>query len=66
MQAIVQKMRQTQNGTPASSGVEGIVSKRLGSPYISGRTRHWIKMKNPAAPAVKCEAEKDWGRERWR
>jgi hypothetical protein len=66
MQAIVQKMRQTQNGTPASSGFEGIVSKRLGSPYISGRTRHWIKMKNPAASAVKWEAEEDWGRERWR
>jgi bifunctional non-homologous end joining protein LigD len=46
-------------------GSEGIVSKRLGSPYISGRTRHWIKMKNPEAPAVKCEAEEDWaGRRR--
>jgi len=22
-------------------GLEGIVSKRLGSPYVSGRTRHW-------------------------
>jgi hypothetical protein len=31
------------------------VSKRLGSPYISGRTRHWLKFKNPAAPAVKLE-----------
>jgi bifunctional non-homologous end joining protein LigD len=49
-------------------GFEGIVSKRLGSPYISGRTRHWTKMKNPAAPAVKREAEEDWGksRGRWR
>jgi ATP-dependent DNA ligase len=26
------------------------VSKRLGSPYVSGRTRHWLKFKNPAAP----------------
>jgi bifunctional non-homologous end joining protein LigD len=42
-------------------GFEGIVSKRLGSPYISGRSRHWIKSKHPAAPAVKREAEKDWG-----
>jgi bifunctional non-homologous end joining protein LigD len=42
-------------------GFEGIVSKRLGSPYISGRSRHWIKSKNPAAPAVKREAEEDWG-----
>jgi len=34
-------------------GFEGIVSKRLGSPYISGRSRTWLKFKNPAAPAVK-------------
>jgi bifunctional non-homologous end joining protein LigD len=43
-------------------GCEGIVSKRLGSPYVSGRSRHWIKSKNPAAPAVKREAQEDWGR----
>jgi bifunctional non-homologous end joining protein LigD len=43
-------------------GLEGIVSKRLGSPYVSGRSRHWVKSKNPAAPAVKREAEEDWGR----
>jgi bifunctional non-homologous end joining protein LigD len=43
-------------------GFEGIVSKRLGSPYVSGRSRHWIKSKNPGAPAVKREAEEDWGR----
>jgi bifunctional non-homologous end joining protein LigD len=43
-------------------GCEGIVSKRLGSPYHSGRVRHWIKIKNPAAPAVRREAEEDWGR----
>jgi ATP-dependent DNA ligase len=42
------------------------VSKRLGSPYVSGRMRHWLKFKNPAAPAVKREAEEDWGKERWR
>ena len=47
-------------------GYEGIVSKRLGSPYISGRSRHWIKSKNPDAPAVKREAEEDWGKGRWR
>jgi bifunctional non-homologous end joining protein LigD len=47
-------------------GLEGIVSKRLGSRYTSGRTRNWLKMKNPAAPAVKREAEEDWGKERWR
>jgi bifunctional non-homologous end joining protein LigD len=41
-------------------GCEGIVSKRLGSPYRSGRTAHWIKVKNPNAPAVKREAESEW------
>ena len=43
-------------------GCEGIVSKRLGSSYRSGRSPHWIKVKNPKAPAVKREAEEDWGR----
>jgi bifunctional non-homologous end joining protein LigD len=43
-------------------GCEGIVSKRLGSRYRSGRSPHWLKVKNPAAPAVKREAEEDWGR----
>ena len=41
-------------------GCEGIVSKRLGSPYRSGRTVNWIKVKNPKAPAVTREAEEDW------
>ena len=41
-------------------GCEGIVSKRLGSPYRAGRSEHWIKVKNLAAPAVKREAEEDW------
>ena len=43
-------------------GCEGIVSKRLDSPYRSGRSAHWLKVKNPKAPAVKREAEEDWGR----
>ena len=38
-------------------GLEGIVSKRLGSRY-----RSWLKFKNPEAPAVRREAEEDWGR----
>jgi ATP-dependent DNA ligase len=45
-------------------GLEGIVSKRLGSPYCSGRSRDWTKMKNPNAPAVKREEEEDWGKRR--
>src|SRR5262245_25382827 len=32
--------------------------------YRSGHSRDWIKSKNPAAPAVKREAEEDWGKER--
>jgi hypothetical protein len=36
-------------------GCEGIVSKRLGSPYRSGRTDCWLEVKNPNAPAVKRE-----------
>ena len=43
-------------------GCEGIVSKPLGSPYRSGRSPHWVKVKNPKAPAVKREAEEDWRR----
>ena len=42
-------------------GVEGIVSKRKGSRYRSGRTPDWIKVKNPKSPAVKRKAEEDWG-----
>ena len=43
-------------------GLEGIVSKRRDSLYRSGRSRDWIKSKNPNAPAVKREAEEDWGK----
>jgi bifunctional non-homologous end joining protein LigD len=41
-------------------GCEGIVSKKLGSPYRSGRSSHWLKTKNPAAPAVRRLEEEDW------
>jgi phage gpG-like protein len=30
--------------------VTGILSKRLGSSYRSGRSPDWVKVKNPAAP----------------
>jgi ATP-dependent DNA ligase len=42
--------------------VEGIVSKRKDSYYVSGRSLHWVKSKNPDAPAVKREAEIEWSR----
>jgi bifunctional non-homologous end joining protein LigD len=43
-------------------GCEGIMSKRISSPYKSGRSTHCVKVKNPKAPAVAREAEEDWGR----
>ena len=33
-------------------GLEGIIAKRRGSAYRSGRCRDWIKIKNPAHPAA--------------
>jgi len=42
-------------------GLEGIVSKKLGSPYRSGRSRYWVKSKNQQHPAVKRK-EEDWAR----
>ncbi len=45
-------------------GLEGIVSKRLGSRYTSGRSPDWLKFKNPEAPAVRhfirCPACDGW------
>ena len=35
-----------------------VIARRDGK----GRSRHWIKSKNPHAPAVRREAEEDWGR----
>jgi ATP-dependent DNA ligase len=43
-------------------GLEGIVSKRKDTTYRSGRSLAWLKLKNPAAPAVKREAEEEWGK----
>jgi bifunctional non-homologous end joining protein LigD len=43
-------------------GCEGIVSKRPGSHYRSGLVDHWLKIKNPLAPAVQREREEEWGR----
>jgi len=43
-------------------GLESNMSQRFDSRYRSGRSRHWIKSKNPDAPAVRREAEEDWVR----
>jgi ATP-dependent DNA ligase len=45
-------------------GLEGIVSQRRNSPYSSGRSRNWVKSKNPDAPAVKREAKEEWSSRR--
>jgi bifunctional non-homologous end joining protein LigD len=33
-------------------GMEGIVCKRRDSPYRSGRSKTWLKVKNPRSPAI--------------
>lgn len=33
-------------------GLEGLVSKRRDGPYRAGRSPHWVKVKNPASPAM--------------
>jgi bifunctional non-homologous end joining protein LigD len=43
-------------------GCEGNVSKRIGSLYCSGRSPHWVKVKNQKAPAVTREARRIGGR----
>jgi bifunctional non-homologous end joining protein LigD len=34
-------------------GHEGIVAKRKDLPYESGRSKRWLKIKNPNAPAAR-------------
>jgi bifunctional non-homologous end joining protein LigD len=40
--------------------LEGIVSKRLSAPYRSGRSRDWLKVKNPDSPAMIRAREVEW------
>jgi bifunctional non-homologous end joining protein LigD len=42
------------------TGLEGIVSKRLSAPYRSGRSRDWLKVKNPHSPAMARAREAQW------
>jgi bifunctional non-homologous end joining protein LigD len=37
---------------PCRLGLEGIVSKRRDLPYVSGRAKCWIKVRNPASAAM--------------
>jgi len=41
-------------------GLEGIVSKKLGSKYESGRSSLWLKTVNPNAPALQRLEQEDW------
>ena len=41
-------------------GLEGIVSKRRGSRYQSGRSSLWLKSKNPESPAVRRLVVRLW------
>jgi bifunctional non-homologous end joining protein LigD len=41
-------------------GLEGIVSKKLGSKYESGRSSLWLKTINPNAPALQRLEQEDW------
>jgi bifunctional non-homologous end joining protein LigD len=40
-------------------GLEGIVSKRRDAPYRSGRSKTWLKVKNPESPAMQRLEEGD-------
>jgi len=52
----------SRSSMPASWGLR-VVSKRLGSRYVSGRTRDWLKFKNRRRRRSRREAEEDWGNE---
>jgi hypothetical protein len=67
MQMLAEKLwagveRKIGNARFHLSEMERALSKRLGSLYVSGRSRDWLKFKNPDAPAVKREFEEDWER----
>jgi ATP-dependent DNA ligase len=39
-------------------GLEGVVSERRDAPYRSGRSRAWLKVKNPESPASAAVARR--------
>jgi bifunctional non-homologous end joining protein LigD len=41
-------------------GCEGIVSKRRDAPYRGGRSKIWLKVKNPDSPAMRRLQEVEW------
>jgi bifunctional non-homologous end joining protein LigD len=46
-----------------SLGLEGIVSKRKDSRYISGRSPYWLKTENPTHEAARRDAERECTRQ---
>lgn len=46
-----------------SLGLEGIVSKRKDSRYMSGRSPYWLKMNNPASDAARRDPKDERDRE---
>jgi bifunctional non-homologous end joining protein LigD len=47
-------------------GLEGIVPKRKDSPFRSGRSPDWLKMREPGAAPAEREARRGLGRDQWR
>ena len=45
-------------------GLESIISKRLDSPYRSGRSQHWSRARTRSTGSE--ASEEDWGGGRWR
>ena len=50
------------SSTPATLGAEGHRFETAGLALPLRSHQDWLKFKNPEAPAVKREAEEDWGR----
>ncbi len=47
---------------PRSGGAICVLSKRIGSRYVSGRTKHLAQDQEPEVPAVRRVLEEDWNR----
>jgi hypothetical protein len=58
--SIVSRIIDGSYGTPSPPPSK--YDSKLVVKYRSGRSPDWVKNKNPDAPAVKREAEEEWGR----
>ena len=48
------------SGTRAGWGLRGWYQSIATEPYRAGRSSHWIKVKNPASPAMMRAQDVDW------